>query len=446
MLCLHYIGAGKRVSVEVFACFNGEVRAKGHRLRFNQLLSDAKLIKQTRPHIQSLYSTEYECKGKCLEQEVKLSRAEAQIMRKVTAAHRKAAKADQTLQWLNNSAQHSLEGGLYFSMAQRLGWECKHFSRLLAGLVAEGLRRKFHLRYLRKSQDSGVLLDHGEEGQVLRKCELNTDFYQVTDVQRFADRLAGEPCTIEDLAELDHGRIERMVKTEEWEWLSQRFLKDIVDAVTKRLRAKEVQLACDTEGLYSPNPDALEMALVQEVQKHLNVDITRRDQPILTPIYLYNLRKLYADKHGVSLEQVPRARSLHWEDSTPFADPKPRSFKAGEQILETVQEAKDFYGIDPDATGGEPITLIEARKQIERWGSIKASNSEQLYSALEDMLHALPIEPTRQHWELTKAGVEELREKGARFAGLSGKLPSIPLSEPTRAESYATYTNLELLA
>jgi hypothetical protein len=61
------------------------------------------------------------------------------------------------------------------------------------------------------------------------------------------------------------------------------------------------------------------------------------------------------------------------------------------------------------------------------------------------MLHALPTEPTRQHWELTKAGEEELREKIARFAGLS-KSPSKPLSEPIRAESYATYTNLILMA
>jgi hypothetical protein len=115
---------------------------------------------------------------------------------------------------------------------------------------------------------------------------------------------------------------------------------------------------------------------------------------------------------------------LHWEPPIYCTDsglsPLPRHpFKAGEQILETVQEAKDFYGIDPDTTEGEPITLIEARKQIDRWGSIKASNSEQLYIALEDMLHALPTEPTRQHWELTKAGEEELREKIARFAGLN---------------------------
>ena len=428
--------------MEVFECFNGEVRAKGHRLRFNQLLLDAKLIKQTRPHIQSLYSTEYKCTGKAIEQVIKLSRREAQIMRKVAATHRKTAKADQTLQWLNNSAQHSLEDGLYFSMTQRLGWECKHFSRLLAGLVAEGLRRKFYLRYFRKSQDSGVLLDHGEEGKEFRKSQLNADFSQVTAVQRKADSLAGEPCTIEDLAELDHGRIERMIKTEEWEWLSRRFLKDIVDSVTRRLRAKEVQLACDTEGLYSPNPDALEMALVQEVQKHLNVDIERREQPILTPIYIYNLKTLYAVKHRVPFTEAPKARSLHWQESTPFAGRKPRQLKAGEQMLETVQEAKYFYGIDPDATEGEPITLIEARKQIDRWGSIQASNSEQLYSALEDLLHAFPIEPTRQHWELTDRGKEELLNGRGRH----GKSPPKPLAEPSRAESYATYTNLRLLA
>jgi hypothetical protein len=429
MLCLHYIGKKKRVSVEVFACFKGEVRANGHRLRFNQLLLDAKLIKKTCPHIQSLYSTEYRCKGKAIAQEVKLNKAEAQILpSKVPSAHRKAAKADETLQWLNNSTQHVIEDGLYFSLTQRLGWECKHFSRLLAGLVAESLRRKVHERYLVKCKDSGLLISG-----------LSLDFDHVVEVQRFADRLAGEPCTIEELSELDHGRIERMAKTEEWGWLRKRFLKDIVDSVTRRLRAKEVHLACDTEGLYSPNPDALEMAFVQEVQKHLNVDITRRDQPILTPIYIYNLRKLYAAKHEIPFEEAPRARSLHWQDSTPFSDPKPRQFKAGEEILVSVQEAKDFYGIDPDATESEAITLIEARKQIDRWGSIQASNSEQLYCALEDMLHALPIEPTRQQWELTERGEEELREKRA-------KSPPKPLSEPIRAESYATYTNLTLLA
>ena len=248
-------------------------------------------------------------------------------------------------------------------------------------------------------------------------CELNADFYQVTEVQRFADSLVGEGCSIEDLAPLDHGRIERMVKSEEWGWLRGRLLKDIVDAVTKGLRAKEVKLACSHEGLFSPSPEALEVALVQEVQRQLNVDITRRDHPILTPSYIYNLRKLYAAKHQIPFKDVPRARSLHWQEATPFADAKPRVFTDGEEILETVQEAKDFYGIDPDATEGEPVTLIEARRQIDRWGSIKASNSEQLYIALENMLHAIPLEPTRQCWELTKEGEEELRGRSARFAG-----------------------------
>jgi hypothetical protein len=69
-----------------------------------------------------------------------------------------------------------------------------------------------------------------------------------------------------------------------------------------------------------------------------------------------------------------------------------------------VQEAKDFYGIDPEALEAEKVTLYEARRQIEESGSVKASNAQDIYRELEDLGHALPIEPTRQQWELTGKG------------------------------------------
>ena len=53
LLALDYIGSkGRRVSIEVFDCFQGELRPKGQRMRFNLLLEKAKLIKRSKPTMQ----------------------------------------------------------------------------------------------------------------------------------------------------------------------------------------------------------------------------------------------------------------------------------------------------------------------------------------------------------------------------------------------------------
>jgi hypothetical protein len=45
------------------------------------------------------------------------------------------------------------------------------------------------------------------------------------------------------------------------------------------------------------------------------------------------------------------------------------------------------------------VTLLEARRQIEERGCVKASNAEEATAKLYEMGHALPTEPTRQEWE-----------------------------------------------
>jgi hypothetical protein len=81
-----------------------------------------------------------------------------------------------------------------------------------------------------------------------------------------------------------------------------------------------------------------------------------------------------------------------------------RKITVARKVLATVDEAKAFYGVDPEADEVEAVSLHEARQQIEKQGSIKASNSEEVYRQLEDMNQALPVEPTRQTWELTEKG------------------------------------------
>ena len=123
LLCLDHIGNGERISVEVFECFSGQLKVNGDRLRFNQVLRGAGLIRETRPAIQGLCSAEYKCRGKSIEQEIKLNREEAQIPRKIKATRRKAEKADKTLQWLNKATKHSLEGGCYLMCPEKSGHE-----------------------------------------------------------------------------------------------------------------------------------------------------------------------------------------------------------------------------------------------------------------------------------------------------------------------------------
>jgi hypothetical protein len=159
---------------------------------------------------------------------------------------------------------------------------------------------------------------------------------------------------------------------------------------------KENNFLCATDGfsIYGENAEALETAFVNEVQYQLCVDVTQREKPILTPLYLYQLRELKAKKEGIKIDEVPRARATYWK--APEWTPKRKTFDPACQMLESVEEAKAFYGVDPEAEEAEAVTLYEARKQIDRSGRVKASNAQDACRELEEMGHALPIEPTRQ--------------------------------------------------
>lgn len=407
LLCLDYIGAGRRVSVKVFERFNGEVRLKGHRLRFHQVLQIAKLIKQTRPPIQDLFSAEYKATGKPEVQEIELDKREAQIRRKIDAVMRRAERSDKTLQWLNRSVKHSFESSVYFATQKPPQWPTVALERAFAGIVSASLGRQIRERYLRSMGSENLLcLDNGFERKSYRRSELSNEFELYAEVGRFADSLCGKPCKPADLEALGHGRITHMIRKEGFEYLQKRFQKDIVEAVTGALREKNFLCATDGLCIYAENSEALEAAFVAAVQYRLGVDITLRDKPVLTPLYIYQLRQLYASKHEVDLSEVPRVKAGHWKppDWMPKRrDAAPLRFAA---TCYSIQEAKDFYGVDPDAEEAEAVTLYEARRQIDRRGSIRASNAQECYWQLEEMNHALPIEPTRQEWELTPKGIE----------------------------------------
>lgn len=398
------------MSVEVFECFSGEVRARGHRLRFNQLLTDAGLIEQTRPHVQSLCSAEYRATGKPVEQVIQLDRKEPQIRRKIEALHRKTERDDKTIQWLNRAIKHSFEGETYFSPAKGLQWPCVSLQRAFAGIVAAAMRRKFLERYFRKLREDGFIELEGKDGsKQYRKAELSADYFEVSEVLRFADDLRGEPCTVEDLEDLQHGRVARMARKEGFQYLRRRFEKDLVEKFVSYMKARNFHCAADGFNLYAEDAEALEQAFIQAVDHALHVDITRRDKPILTPLYIDRLRRLKAKKEGIDLSEVPKARAKHWqpkrattEDGRTVFQRKP--FQTSDNLLETVEEAKAFYAVDPEAEEAEAVTLFEARRQIERWGSVKASNAEEATAELYEMGHALPTEPTRQEWELTEEG------------------------------------------
>lgn len=434
LLCLDYIGGGKRVSVEVFKCFSGEVRTRGHRLRFNQLLTEAGLIEQTRPHVQSLCSAEYRTKGKPVEQVIQLNKPEPQIMRKIEALHRKTARDDKTIQWLNKAIKHSFEGETYFSLAKGLQWPCVSLQRAFAGIVAAAMRRDFLRRYFRKLREDGLIELEGDDGRKqYRKAELSADCFEVSEVLRFADDLRGEPCTVEDLEDLQQGRVARIARKEGFQYLRRRFEKDLVEIFVSYMKARNFHCGADGLNLYAEDAEALEQAFVQAVDHVLHVDITRRDKPILTPLYIDRLRRLKAKKEGIDLSEVPKARAKHWQPKT-YATEDGRTvfqrkpFQPSDNLLETVEEAKAFYAVDPEAEEAEAVTLFEARRQIERWGSVKASNAERVTAELYEMGHALPTEPTRQQWELTPKGRDCLLAS-------EGKSATRPLPE-----SYATYT------
>ena len=404
LLCLNFIGSGKRVSVEIFRCFSGEVRVKGHRLRFHQVLLDAGLIKEARPHVQGLCSAEYKTRGAAISQQIKLTREEAQISRKVEAERRKKNRADKTLQWLCKALRHQFEAGAYLANERLPRWHSVPLSRAFAGVVSEAIRRQIRQRYFRQSTEGNfIVLDDGEEGLQCRQSKLSVDFHLFTIAAKFADSRRGKPCSVEDLQGLDR-RIKDLAKSEGFEFLKLRFHKNLVEGVVARM--KENNFLCATDGLsiYAENAEALETAFVNEVQYQLCVDITQREKPILTPLYIDCLRRLKAKKEGIELKEVPRARAKYWK--APEWTPKRKTFAPDCQVLASVEEAKAFYGVnpDPDLEGAKAVTPREARRQIDRWGSIKASNAQEVYRLLEEMLHALPTEPTRQEWELTDKG------------------------------------------
>jgi hypothetical protein len=160
------------------------------------------------------------------------------------------------------------------------------------------------------------------------------------------------------------------------------------------------------------------------VQYQLCVDVTQREKPILTPLYIDSLRRLKAKIEGIELKEVPRARAKYWK--APEWTPKRKTFAPDCQVLASVEEAKAFYGVDPEAEEANAVTLFEARRQIARWGSVKASNAEEATAELYEMGHALPTEPTRQEWELTQKGRDCLLAS-------EGKSATRPLPERLRA-------------
>ena len=406
LLCLNFVGSGRRVGVEIFGCFAGEVRVKGHRLRFHQLLLDAGLIQETRPHVQGLYAAEYKTINKAVSQEVKLTRQEAQITRRIEVERRKANRADKTLQGLCRAVRHRFESGAYLAIEELPEWPSVPLSRAFAGIVAEAIRRQIRQRYFRKSaEDVFITLDNGDEGLQYRKSRLSADFHLFTEAAKFADSLNGKPCSVEDLRDLDY-RVERLAKSEGFKFLKLRFEKNLVEGVTARMKENDFLCATDGFSIYAEDADALETAFVNEVQYQLCVDVTVREKPILTPLYIDCMRKLKAKKEGIELKEVPRATPKYWK--APDWMPK-RNLAPACQVLASVEEANAFYGVNPEAEEANAVTLHEARRQIEQLGSVSASNAIKAYWQLEEMGHALPIEPTRQVWELTEKGKQCLQ-------------------------------------
>ena len=200
-----------------------------------------------------------------------------------------------------------------------------------------------------------------------------------------------------------------MIKKQGFETLRLRFIKEIVEKVVSQLKAKGVLCAVDGFKIYAEHAELLEASFIVACKESLGVDLTLRDNPILTPLYINRLRKLYAIKHSIDIEYAPKARAEHWrplslinEQGKPIS--KKRIFREGEQLLGSVQEANEFYGIDPELEAASRLTLQGARMHISSDGVIRASNSASLYAELEDLGHIIPLDPTRQEWELTPKG------------------------------------------
>jgi len=410
LLALDYIGPkGRRMSIEVFSCFQGELRLKGQRMRFNLLLEKAKLIKRSKPALQGFCSAEYVCLGGSVLQSIKLNKKEAAISRRILAVMRKKARNDDTLTWLNKSVPHCFSEGAYMFTKKPSEWPAVDLRRTYAGIVLEARRKAFRERYLRSlREDNYLLLDNGSEGLKIRQLDLEVSFKQISKLAKFADNLHGKPCSADDLIAICF-RVERMIKKQGFETLRLRFIKEIVEKVVSQLKAKGVLCAVDGFKIYAEHAELLEASFIVACKESLGVDLTLRDNPILTPLYIDRLRRLYALKNGVDLKHAPRARAKHWQPIGLLIQKgkpihKKRTFREGEQLLGTVQEANEFYGIDPELEAASRLTLQDARMQISSDGVICASNSEPLYAELEDLGHAIPVDPTRQEWELTPKG------------------------------------------
>lgn len=410
LLALDYIGPkGRRVSIEVFDCFQGELRLKGQRMRFNLLLEKAKLIKRSKPALQGFCSAEYVCLGGSVLQSIKLNKKEAAISRRILAVMRKKARNDGTLAWLNKSAPHCFSEGAYMYTEKPSEWPAVDLRRTYAGIVLEARKKAFRERYLRSlREDSYLLSDNGSEGLKIRQLDLEVSFKQISKLARFADNLHGKPCSADDLIAICF-RVERMIKKQGFETLRLRFIKEIVEKVVSQLKAKGVLCAVDGFKIYAEHSESLEVALIVACKESLGVDLTLRDKPILTPLYIDRLRRLYALKNGIEIEHVPKARAEHWQPLSLINEQgksisKKRIFREGEQLLGTIQEANEFYGIDPEVEAASRLTLQDARIQISSNRVIRASNSDSLYAELEDLGHVIPIDPTRQEWELTPKG------------------------------------------
>ena len=287
-------------------------------------------------------------------------------------------------------------------------WQAVSFQRAFAAIVSEAARRRVRERIesLLRAQDS-------------RDKELSSDFQFYAEIARFADSLNGKPCTPEMVSELCGGRAGHLIRKEGFNFIKLRLEKILVEAITDALRANNIPCATDGFSMYATDADALESAFVSAGHSVLGVDLTQRDEPILTPLFIQKLRVAYAKKNLVELEDVPRARAKHWQPDAWQTEGGRELFKrspfgANETLLGSVSEALEFYGLEPDEEPAEEVTLDEGRRQIFQTGEVRADNAEEIYWKLEELGDALPVEPTRQVWELTEQGKQSAVENRQR--------------------------------
>lgn len=275
LLCLNYIRKGRRLSSDMFKCFQGELRVSSKRMRFQQLLTNARLIKKTKPHIAGSYSPEYACRGKLEERQIEVDELNAQIRSKLQKLFHDKQGSDETLQWLKRSIHHRFEDGRYTSLASTLGWPKVDLNRLRAAIVAKALEDKFQkeLEHGHKRQ-THVTLDHGEEGFEIFDAQLSSTRELFETVSKFTRQRKGHACTDEDLAELDHGRLESMMRKEGFKQLAKSFRKRVICRTVELLKEREIKCAVDAEAIYCEDLRKLEAAFVLATDEVLSVNIS----------------------------------------------------------------------------------------------------------------------------------------------------------------------------